>query len=226
MQSRPQNEDEPADWLLVLWLMSWLKGLPQIAWCLKRVTQRLATGQSATKGEKRNLNAPQQSLVMKPPFPVKIRLNLNIHHSSITNCTFEFLYLPLQPDCGRILSSTDLWPTSLKSHLLHTLHISRDFDMNMQIAQDQWLIFPKLFEKESMEYKNEIWLLLHHLCFRSASPTTILDNVELVCFPGSFARLKLWSFLHFLWYPAGEQKSPTDEVCSYTPQHCHLTFFR
>lgn len=186
MQSRPQNEDEPADWLLVLWLMSWLKGLPQIAWCLKRVTQRLATGQSATKGEKRNPNAPQQSLVMKPPFPVKIRLNLNIHHSSTTNCTFDFLYLPLQPDCGRILSSTDLWPTSLESHLLRTLHISRDFDINMQIAQDN---------------QGDRWGTIIYFS-------------------------KVWSSLHFLWYLAGVQKSPTDEVCSYTPQHCHLTFFR
>lgn len=78
-----------------LWLMRWLKGLPQIAGCLKGVTQRLATGQSATKGEKQNLNVPQQSLVIKPPFPVKIRLSLNILHSSITNwrCIFGFFYV-------------------------------------------------------------------------------------------------------------------------------------
>lgn len=63
MQQQPEKEGEPAAWFLVLWLMRWLKGLPQIAGCLQGVTQGLGAGQSATKGEKKSLRVPRQSSV-------------------------------------------------------------------------------------------------------------------------------------------------------------------
>lgn len=63
MQQQPEKEGEPAAWLLVLWLMRSLRGLPQNVECLQRVSQRLGRGQSATKGETQSLKIPQQNSV-------------------------------------------------------------------------------------------------------------------------------------------------------------------
>ncbi len=60
MQQQPEKEGEPAAWLLVLWLMRSLRGLPQNVECLQRVSQRLGRGQNSNKGETGSLKVPQQ----------------------------------------------------------------------------------------------------------------------------------------------------------------------